>query len=109
MCDRVGSIYPAIPKNRARRSASASAESKTLGAPFAPVHRWTQNQIELVDQSDAQKVTVGATASFQQQPFHVELRRTDVTCIAMPHTAGPGRAPQRIPVVTFGVTWGSPS
>jgi hypothetical protein len=37
------------------------------------VHGWTQDQIELVDQSRAQKSTVGAAASLQQQPLHAEF------------------------------------
>ncbi len=44
----------------ARWSVSASVESKTAGAPFAPSTAGAEDQVELVNQSGAQKGAVGA-------------------------------------------------
>ncbi len=62
----------------ARQSASSSAESNTLGAPFAAVHGRTQDQMEFVDKPRAQKGSVGSASSFQQETFHAEFAIEDV-------------------------------
>jgi hypothetical protein len=51
---------------------------KDTRCTFRAVHGRTQDQIELVDQSRAQKGTVGTAASLQQQPLHAEFAIQDV-------------------------------
>lgn len=51
---------------------------KDTRCTFRAVHGRTQDQIELVDQSRAQKGTVGTAASLQQQPLHAEFAIEDV-------------------------------
>ena len=44
------------------------------------------------------------SARFARIDYRVALPRPNAACFALPHNAGPGRSPPRIPTVTFGVT-----
>jgi hypothetical protein len=77
---KVWLFFRVIAMTGARCAASASVESKTLGAPLRAVDGGTRDQVQFVDEPCAQKRSVGPAASLKQQPLDAEFAVEDVQC-----------------------------